>query len=419
MIRTRWKKSVLPLTVIVTILVGILLGASPHQEEKSRDAKWIKDIEFLAKELPERHKNLFFQRSESAFIRDVEELIKDVPSLKDWEIRYRLARIVASIGDAHTSLFIKMTVGFPFSLQWFKDGLFVMNTVKEYEDILYCKLVKINDLSIEKVIEILKGVISYENEAQTWNYIPYYLVLADVLAAAKITESMERAEFTFENKEGTHFTKVIESMSDLSQFKPIVRGQAQENLPRYRKLKNVFYDFKYLDKSDTLYFLYNSCRQIKDKPFKDFVPGMFAEIDQHQINRIVIDLRNNGGGNSAIFAPFLRELKNRPHLNQKDKLFVILGRSTFSSAVLNAIQLQNQTEAIFVGEPTGGKPNHFGEVKQFSLPNSKLIISYSTKYFTMSKRDTDSFYPDVNIRLSIDDYLANKDPVLDWILKTK
>ncbi|MFC2167288.1 peptidase S41, partial [Acidobacteriota bacterium] len=368
------------------------------------------------KELPARHKNLFFQRSESAFIKDVEEIKEDIPSLKDREIRYRLARIVASLGDAHTSLFIKMTVGIPFSLQWFEDGLFVMNTIKEYEDILYCKLVKINDHPIEKVTEVIKGVISHENEAQIWKYIPYYLTLADVLAAANIMENMEYGEFTFENKRGTYFSRVIESMSDLSQFKPIVSGKSQENLPRYQKLKNVFYDFEYFDEYDTLYFLYNSCRQIKDKPFKDFVAEMFDEIDKHQIKCLVIDLRNNGGGNSGIFAPFLHELKKRPHLNQKDKLFVILGRSTFSSAVLNAIQLQNQTEATFVGEPTGGKPNHFGEVKQFILPNSKLIISYSTKYFTSSKRDTDSFYPDVSISLSLDDYLANKDPALEWIL---
>ena len=53
---------------------------------------------------------------------------------------------------------------------------------------------------------------------------------------------------------------------------------------------------------------------------------------------------------------------------------------------------QNDTEAIFIGEPTGGRPNHFGEVKSFNLPNSGLSVRYSTKYFRFWMT-TQSLYP--------------------------
>jgi len=37
--------------------------------------------------------------------------------------------------------------------------------------------------------------------------------------------------------------------------------------------------------------------------------------------------------------------------------------------------------AILVGEPTGNKPNHYGQQQNFELPNSRLMVHYSTKHF--------------------------------------
>ncbi len=96
---------------------------------------------------------------------------------------------------------------------------------------------------------------------------------------------------------------------------------------------------------------------------------------------------------------------------------MIVGRKTFSSAILNSLDFKNYTKAIFVGEPTGGRPNHYGEVKSFSLPNSGLKVRYSTKYFTHSKTDDNSFYPDHEITTRFEDYKNGIDPVVDWILR--
>jgi C-terminal processing protease CtpA/Prc len=157
----------------------------------------------------------------------------------------------------------------------------------------------------------------------------------------------------------------------------------------------------------------------KDKPFPVFIKEVFACADQNPVERFIIDIRNNGGGNSSIFTPMLQELKRREALNHKDRLFVIIGRRTFSSAVLNAIQLRNQTQAVFVGEPSGGRPNHFGEVRMFMLKHSRLPVTYSTNYFTTSQEDTDSFYPDIPVELSIQDFLNHHDPVIEKILTEK
>jgi C-terminal processing protease CtpA/Prc len=147
-----------------------------------------------------------------------------------------------------------------------------------------------------------------------------------------------------------------------------------------------------------------------------FVKTLFSVVDTEKVKRIVIDLRHNGGGNSGIFAPFLEELKKRQEFLQKESIYVLIGRRTFSSAILNAIDLKKQTPAIFVGEPTGGKPNHYGEVQSFRLPQSGLPVTYSIKYFQVVDDDPESLVPDLLIEQKISDYLRKGDPVLESVL---
>ncbi|NMA52753.1 MAG: peptidase S41, partial [Peptococcaceae bacterium] len=99
------------------------------------------------------------------------------------------------------------------------------------------------------------------------------------------------------------------------------------------------------------------------------------------------------------------------------RLYVIIGRGTYSSAVLNAVRLKKETNASFVGEATGGEPNHYGEVKQFTLPNSEKPIRYSTKYFKWLDEDTNTLEPDMVIEETFAAYRAGVDPVTEWITK--
>jgi C-terminal processing protease CtpA/Prc len=153
-------------------------------------------------------------------------------------------------------------------------------------------------------------------------------------------------------------------------------------------------------------------------PFAAFSEKLMALADANPVRRFVVDLRHNGGGNSALAEPLIAELKQRPAINRKGVLFAVIGRRTFSSAVLNALQLRSETQATLVGEPTGGRPNHYGEVRSFSLPNSGLPVTYSTKYFAYAKEDTPSLTPDILVEVSSSDYFAGRDPVLEAILKS-
>lgn len=50
------------------------------------------------------------------------------------------------------------------------------------------------------------------------------------------------------------------------------------------------------------------------------------------------------------------------------------------------------------------------------LPNSRLTVSYSTRYYKFLDEDVPAVIPNKRIDPNWTDYKAGRDPVLDWIL---
>jgi hypothetical protein len=375
----------------------------------------------LATELPRLHKNLFFQITEEEFQHAVAQLYEAIPSMRDDEIIIGIARVVAMVGDGHTRLnLLQEAAGFrvyPLSLYWFKDGLYVVKTTSEYSRVLRSRVVQIGDTDIEEASVAVSALISHENEAQLRNRSPDYLVTPEILHALSILPDMQSGRFVFEDAQGNRFALNMAPVArnEKSEWLSAV-DPAMDPTPLYRQKPNVYYWFEYMENWKTIYVQYNVSRSMEECPFDEFTKDLFAFVDTHPVERFVFDIRNNEGGSSQVAQPLIAALKRRHEITQNGRLFMVVGRRTFSSAILNAIQLRNETDVIVVGEPTGGKPSHYGEVRSFFLPNSGLKVTYSTKYFTPSKEETPSLMPDIVVELSSAEYFAGRDPVLETIL---
>ncbi len=144
-----------------------------------RNDKWIEDIELVALELPKRHKNLFFNKHRNEFFNELESLKTKVSQLDNKEIEVNIAKIVASIMDAHTSFMMQVNFLCPLELYWFSDGLYVTAASEEYKEIENCKINKVDGTDINEVIEILSSIVSHENQsflrAQLPKYFPWLL----------------------------------------------------------------------------------------------------------------------------------------------------------------------------------------------------------------------------------------------------
>jgi hypothetical protein len=141
-------------------------------------------------------------------------------------------------------------------------------------------------------------------------------------------------------------------------------------------------------------------------------------LDHHSPERLVIDMRQNGGGNLGLVREHLIPgIRRRPSLNVQGRLFVLIGRKTFSAAMANAADFRRQTNALLVGEPTGARPNGYQELYQFTLPNSKLQVSCSIRYYQFQDEDTPAVMPDQWIEPDWIAYRSGRDPVVERILQ--
>ena len=186
--------------------------------------------------------------------------------------------------------------------------------------------------------------------------------------------------------------------------------------PLFRKNADRFYWYEYLAGAKALYVQYASCQDDSKQLFADFTRDMFAFADCHPVERVIVDLRFNGGGNSSMIRPLTDGLKSRPTL--PSKVVVLVGPGTFSSAVINARNLQTEVHARLLGEPASEKLNSYGELRFFQLPNSRLRVQYSTKFFRLARNGDESvLQPDVMVGRTLADVL--RDPVLDAALQRK
>ena len=94
--------------------------------------------------------------------------------------------------------------------------------------------------------------------------------------------------------------------------------------------------------------VYCNVRLIRDlkKPGRQ----MIELIEQSKPEKLVIDLRQNPGGDYHEGLKYLvHPVREIPGINTKGHLFVLVGVNTFSAAMSNATHFRYQTEAILVG----------------------------------------------------------------------
>lgn len=403
--------------VLTIVVMFSLTGCSnipstgPYLAE-DRDSRWVNDITYLEKTLPQVHKNLFFHLPEKEFHRQLDELKEKVPGYTDEQIEIELSVILAGIGDTHTGSNISAEYRYPLEFHWFAEGIYITGANKEYVELLDARVITINGQKIEEVVNKLRPVLGAANESWFKTQIIYYLPMPGVLQYFGVSTSDE-IELGVELVNGEEKKVRLQPIS----YKEYVAAERPAGpVPLYQSHPGENYWYEYLEEDKTIYLNYNSCQQMRDKPFEIFAKEFWETVKNSEVEKLVLDIRDNRGGSSSILEPFIKEVKNST-FNQPGRLYVIIGRDTFSSAILNAVRLKKETKACFVGEATGGEPNHYGEVKQFELPNSEKPIRYSTKYFKWVDEDINTLAPDQVIEETFHAYREGTDPVIEWISK--
>lgn len=405
-------------------------GAAPLKADEV--AAWREDVRTLGSELPRRHKNAFARLTRAQWDSAVQRLDARLPQLRRHEAIVEIMRLVAMVRDGHTALNpdFEDRLGFhrlPIRLYDFADGLFIVAADSAHRELAGARVVRVGRASAAAALDSASRVVSHEGANWARFRGASLLTIPEVLAALRLSDDPLKATFTVEQN-GRERTVALEGSGSAAGagHGPVapnawvdMRHAWPGDDPLWLQQPARAYWFTILP-DRTLYINHRAVQFIDNGVFNEvFFRRAFAAGDSARVERVVLDMRVNGGGNNFLNRFLVKEIIRRPHLDRPDRLLVLIGRSVFSAAQNLVNELDFYTSATFVGEPTGNSPNQYGDARPLELPRSKVRVFVSSLYWqghsAMDERTW--FTPDVFVEATSADYRAKRDPVLETALR--
>ena len=410
-------------------------SSATQKEEKQAPltkADWQSDLKFLQHTVHKDYSFLFKNISAKEFDAQVDELNQAIPCMQDHEILAGFARIVSAFKYGHTDIGwtqspIKFHIA-PFNFYWFSDGVYVEGTDKKYAALAGAKLTRVEGMPVMEALEKIKPLVPAENDQYFKAYGLDFLAVPEALHAQQISQSLKKSvTYTFE-KDGKTLEQTIPAVEAfrfprkygfVSPGNNWVSVRNSNSTPSYLKNLDRIYYYEYLPVSKTLYVRQSQVQDDSTETIPAFYKRVFDFIDKNDVDRLVIDLRLNGGGNNYKNKPVVTGIIESKKINQPGKLFVIIGRRTFSACQNLVNELSNYTNALFVGEPTSENINFYGDNRKVELPKSKLPVYLSFAWWQDKPQWENAAWlaPHLAVDMSFEDYKTNKDPVLDACLQ--
>jgi len=395
-------------------------------------SQWQEDLKFLQETVHKDYPFLFKKTTQEIFDTQIAKLHSNIPNLQEHEIIVGLARIVSLFKYGHTDIsFSKAPFTFsqlPINLYHFNDGIYVQGTHKSHQSALGAKVIAIENIPVKKALELIYPTVPSENSQFFKAYGINYLRIPEVLHAQNITSSLKTSvEFTLE-KNGKTFKHIFSVLPD-NQRIPVsysltkqndvwLDARNQDNTPNYLKDLDKIYYYEYLPEQKAVYVRHSQIQDDPSEAIPEFYERVFNFIDTNDVEKLIIDVRLNGGGNNYKNKPIITEIIESKKINNVGNLFVITGRRTFSACQNLVNEMSNYTNAIFVGEPTGENINFYGDNRTVELPNSKIPVFLSFAWWQDKPQweNADWLAPHLAVDMSFEDYKTNKDPVLQVAL---
>lgn len=406
------------------------LAATKDVSKLDRNAGWRYDLWFLNRELRRIHFDPYRYHSKKDQDEWVSKLDSSIPKMSDNEIRVAFMETFARYGDGHTSIGLTnmhqpgqvasvapqkpwMT---PLQFFSFQEGVYVLAAASEYKDLLGAQVLEVGGKPVADVLASAEKIISKDNPQGLLSNIARVLGSSAVLGGLHAIPSDEVVPMKFRKSDGTVVDVALKPVGNFD-VATAVRMHSTGEEPLYLRHREKPYWFEYLPESKTVYFQYNGVRNDPSENTTQFAKRMFDFITANDVERLVVDARWNGGGNSFLNLPLVNGIISSPKVNSQGHLFVVIGRSTFSAAQNFVTDIGRSCQPIFVGEPSGSRPNFVGESVQIALPYSGMRGSISDLYWQRSWPMDERIWiaPQLPAPPTFAAYAAGSDPAMDAI----
>lgn len=362
----------------------------------------------------EIHINPWHNISKEDFIKAKEELLTTMDVTDVYSFNYfmnYLIKILNGTSDAHTKFDMQSILPVNFKIINNEVLINYPNDLKGYT------LISINDIDIKDVLDELDKVVSYGTKGKRLYELEK--ALFNELLLFSIPQFRKVNELTFKIK---------------SQNNEIITKIFKKN-DQYQNLFNVneyFYgnnNGTYEILNDSLIYNHKNVRQESENIIKESIDKL-SKLDLSNINKIIIDLRGNLGGNSALNKPLIDFISN----HKDKKLITLTDYRIFSGGRYALIDLIN-LGSITIGEGIGTPLNCYGNSNRFTLnkyynfivsemyfdPTRQIKISTKEDFKKLDKSLLEEiiFKPDYYITQTKDDFINNKDTILEFALNLK
>ncbi len=400
----------------LTVLLAVpVLAAEPLSAEQRQE-----DLDFLyEKVLVESHPNAFANTPESEFLRVKAEIEGRLETESDTEFLLDLMRLTALVKDSHTSVAIGGAAelrAYPFSMVRRGESWYLSAVAPEDEELLCQEVTLLAGKPVKEVIEAYGTLFATDNPVHLRRSFRQACNVADIYEYLELVEAGEPLAVTLKNGKTLRLEPMgMEDMNglEIQRISDRIKGQPET------AAADAYYLAKPLTE-DVYYIQYNTCREAEDLPMADFAAQVAKDLADGNYSRVLLDLRNNGGGSDGVIWPLLEVL--RMEMDGGCELVGLIGEATFSSALINAVEIQ-EMGGVLAGEAAGGSVCHFGAVQGFSLPNSKVRGQLSSKYLDLNTlldaaagRGVVALEPDVLVYQTLEDTLDGKDTLAEWCI---
>ena len=399
-----------------------------------RTSAWTADLTSLLQQMTSDHSVPFPGVSLADFSAAANALAASVPTASDAQVRTGLQALVASIGDPHTD--VEWPSGtfqyLPLTFYWFDDGIYVTAAAPVYSGLLGGRLSAIGRTNVDNVISRLTPLVAHDNDSWLKYLLPSRLVNTDFLFGTGLMDSSTGAAEIWVQPSPDAWGEIFEPQFQDSAARPMAASHGRsmatvQAVSQVSSMVSVFQgtpplssqhlDKNYwattLDNGATVYFQFNSCTEDPNLASADFLAQLNLMLAQPAVQRLIVDMRYNTGGYAFLDSWITTIQASR--FNQAGRLYVIVGKATFSAAMEATDLFHDTTAAIFVGEPTGGKPQFLLRRGDFQLPYYGIGASYSSGVES-ARLTGPTLVPDIEMPVTFEDYMKGIDRALDAIL---
>ena len=353
------------------------------------------------------HPNFYLKHSKEEFEKELEAIVKDKESYDRYDLYYYtnyMFKYMLNEYDSHTKMFFMDHKLLPIKIRFINNIPYIVDINEKYSQYKGARILSVNDIDVDIINKELEKIICYASE----NYLK--IMLEDYLTNANI----------------------IKSLPLLSSSAPIIittdMGKVQfdlDNIDEYVD-KSIKPNYKLDINGSTALITYNSCSD------EQKMIALIEELNKNNtIEKYIVDLRGNNGGNSSINKHLVEYLKGK-------NIIVLCDERVFSSARMCAIDLK-KIGARLVGTNPGTSINCFGNNlmnKKFKDVNLRVCGSVTYWYYDENLRCRGFYKEDFEeelkrnpkllepvflnvddiVELTLDDFMNNYDSVLEYAL---